>query len=102
MREYELYVPLHDNEGHMIDGRKIAGLKRCLISQFGGFTHFPQEGEGQWETGGQIFRDQIVILRVLTGDDEKTAIWFQKLKRQLATAFGQRSFLITVRETKTV
>ena len=46
MREYELYVPLHDNEGHPIDPEKLTRLKRRLVDEFGGLTHFPQTNEG--------------------------------------------------------
>ena len=71
MLEFELYVPLHDNEGRPWTGAKVEGLKRSLTARFGGFTHFPQEGEGAWQTG-HIFRDRIVILRVLAREEEET------------------------------
>ncbi len=50
MREYELYVPLHYNDGRPIEPEKLVGLKRRLVDEFGGLTHFPQENEGYLET----------------------------------------------------
>ena len=68
VREYELYVPLHDNEGRPIDEEKLNRLKRRLVDEFGGLTHFPQTNEGLWKVGTHTFRDQIVNLSVLDGD----------------------------------
>ena len=49
MREYELYVPLCYNDGRAVESEKLTRLKKRLVDQFGGLTHFPQESEGLWK-----------------------------------------------------
>jgi hypothetical protein len=102
VHEYELYIPLSDNSGKPVSPRQIASLKSRLRERFGGFTHFPQEGEGEWQTGGHRFRDRIVILRVLAEEDDATRAWFDALKRALIIEFAQADFLITVRRVDIV
>jgi hypothetical protein len=100
MQEYELYVPLCDNDGREIDPALLNSLKVRLRDQFGGFTYFPQEGEGEWKTGGQTFRDRIVILRVLTSEDASTRDWFCTLKSELLHQYSQSDFLITSKKVE--
>ena len=102
MHEYELYIPLCDNAGRPVSAGKIDSVKTRLRERFGGFTHFPQESEGEWKTGGQMFRDRIVILRVLTGQDVETQDWFRTLKCELIREFEQADFLITVRTVERI
>jgi len=94
MQEFELYVPLCDNAGGPVADSLVEALKDRLRQRFGGFTYFPQETQGEWETGGHRFRDRIVILRVLTADAGATQ-WFQALRPQLMDEFKQTDFLIT-------
>jgi hypothetical protein len=102
MREYELYVPLHDNDGQPIDPEKLNGLKRRLVEEFGGLTHFPQENEGLWRVGAFTFRDKIVILRVLAIDLPKAERFFCELKRHLKREWQQQDVLIVAREVSAV
>ena len=101
MREFEIYVPLLDNGGNVIDPGKLKVLKDRLRERFGGFTYFPQEGEGEWKTGGQTFRDRIVILRVLTAEPEARP-WFRDLKIELTHEYSQADFLITSRQVELI
>ena len=102
MHEYELYIPLCDNAGQIISPARIESVKARLRERFGGFTHFPQESEGEWKTGGQMFRDRIVILRVLTEQDADTPKWFRNLKAELIKEFEQTDLLITVRTVEKI
>jgi hypothetical protein len=102
MKEYDIYVPLHNNDGSPIDITKLSALKKRLVDQFGGLTHFPQENEGFWKVGDFTFRDRIVILRVLTGDPLKAQMFFAQIKKELKQGWGQEDVLIVVREVKTV
>jgi hypothetical protein len=101
MLEFEIYLPLFDNEGHPVEEGIIIALKDQLRRRFGGFTFFPQESEGEWETGGHRFRDHIVILRVLTGDGEALE-WFRKWRPEVAAQLGQEDLLVTCREASKV
>ena len=102
MKEYDIYVPLHNNDGTPVDPEKLAALKTRLVDQFGGLTHFPQENEGLWKVGGFTFRDRIVILRVLAADPLKAQMFFAQLKKEIKQSWAQEDVLIVAREVKTV
>jgi hypothetical protein len=98
MWEYELYVPLFQNDGEPVEPTKLAALKQRLIDEFGGLTHFPQENEGFWKVGHHTFRDRVVILRVLSHDKARATHVFHQLKEHLKRDWGQKDVLIVVRE----
>jgi hypothetical protein len=102
MKEYEIYVPLQQNDGSPIDPAKLSALKKRLVGQFGGLTHFPQENEGLWKIGNFTFRDKIVILRVLTEDPLKAQMFFAQVKKEIKHGWGQEDVLIVVRAVKIV
>ncbi|HYV26486.1 MAG TPA: hypothetical protein VFA77_03070 [Candidatus Eisenbacteria bacterium] len=96
MREYELYVPLRGNDGRAVP-RRLGRLRRQLVEQFGGLTHFPQQNEGFWKIGSFTFRDKIVILRVLS-DDPAAETFLRRLKENLKKEWEQKDILIVIRE----
>jgi hypothetical protein len=98
MLEYELYVPLHYNDGRPIDPEKLKALKRRLVDQFGGLTHFQQENEGLWKIGDHTFRDRVEILRVLVNDEAAARKYFTQLKADLTREWEQQDFLIVTRQ----
>ena len=102
MLEYELYVPLHHNDGRPIDPEILKGLKRRLVDQFGGLTHFRQENEGLWKIGEHTFRDRIEIVRVLAADENDAQRYFVRLKEDLTRELGQQDFLIVSRQVAAV
>ena len=102
MKEYEIYVPLHGNDGRPIDTARLDTLRRRLIDQFGGLTHFPQENEGFWKLGHHTFRDRIVILRVLADDPARADQFFAALKNDLRREWQQQDVLIITREVAAV
>src|SRR3982750_2739047 len=83
MLEYELYVPLHYNDGRPVDPEKLRALKKRLVDQFGGLTHFRQENEGLWKIGDHTFRDRVEIVRVLANDEAAAQQYFVQLKADL-------------------
>jgi hypothetical protein len=102
MREYELYLPLHYNDGRSIEFDKLTAIKRRLVNEFGGLTHFPQENEGFWKVGSFTFRDRIVILRVLAVDRARADQFFRQLKGDLKKDWMQNDVLIIAREVSAV
>jgi hypothetical protein len=102
MREYELYVPLHYNDGRPIESEKLRKLKTRLVQQFGGLTHFPQENEGIWKVGTFTFRDRIVIFRVLDGETPVGETFFERLKEDLKRDWQQNDVLIISREVTAI
>ena len=102
MKEYDIYVPLYKNDGTPIDQQKLKDLKKRLVDQFGGLTHFPQESEGLWKVGAFTFRDRIVILRVLASDPLEAQTFFADLKREMQQKWAQEDVLIVVRDVSTI
>lgn len=102
MKEYDIYVPLSNNDGTPVDPQKLRDLKKRLVDHFGGLTHFPQENEGLWKVGTFTFRDKIVILRVLTTAPDKATIFFAELKQEMQRNWSQEDVLIVVRDVETV
>jgi hypothetical protein len=98
MLEYELYVPLHYNDGRRIDPDKLKTLKKRLVDEFGGLTHFQQENEGLWKIGDHTFRDRVEILRVLVNDEAAARKYFTQLKADLTREWEQQDFLIVTRQ----
>lgn len=98
MLEYELYVPLHYNDGRPIDPEKLRSLKKRLVDQFGGLTHFQQVNEGFWKIGDHTFRDRVEILRVLVNDEGAARKYFTQLKADLTREWEQQDFLIVTRQ----
>lgn len=97
MIEYELYVPLHHNDGTAIDPQMVRDLRKRLVDEFGGLTHLRQEHDGFWKIGEHTFRDRIEILRVLANDEEGVRQYFFDLKEYLKRQWNQQHFLIVSR-----
>jgi len=102
MKEYDLFVPLSDNSGNQIDPAKLNALKRRLVDSFGGRTHFPQENEGLWKLGSVLFRDKIVIYRVLSDDGEKAVRILDEIKNEIKRDWGQAEVLIIARDVESL
>ena len=102
MLEYELYLPLYYNDGRLIDPAKLKKLKKRLVDEFGGLTHFRQEHEGLWKIGNHTFRDRIEIVRVLASDESAAQKYFVQLKADLQRDWDQQDFLIVSRQVAAV
>jgi hypothetical protein len=102
MLEYELYVPLHHNDGTAVDPQMLRDLRKRLVDEFGGLTHLRQETDGFWKIGEHTFRDRIEILRVLANDNEHVQQYFCDLKEYLKRQWNQQHFLIVSRRVTAV
>jgi len=102
VKEYDLYLPLHYNDGRAIESHHINRFKKILVDEFGGLTHFPQQNEGIWRFGGVTFRDQMIILRVLARDPDRTRRFFAELRVELMRVLEQADILIVEREAGVV
>ncbi len=98
MKEYDLYVPLRSNRGAPFPAARLARLKKCLLQRFGGLTHFPQRNEGFWKLGAVTFREEIVILRVLSDGEKPAQKFWLALKKDLKRRWRQKEILIVVRD----
>jgi hypothetical protein len=85
VKEYNLFVPLYDNDGRPVEARQFQALQQQLLDQFGSLTFFPQPNEGFWTVAGVTYRDAIVIYRVLTSDAPEARRFLSVLKERLKT-----------------
>ena len=103
MREYDLYVPLHFNDGRRVPSLNLRHLKNRLIQRFGGLTQFPQKHDGFWKIGTATFRDQIIILRVLSSQSpSRSRRFWNEVKATLQTQWKQKEVLIVVKDVTRV
>src|ERR687896_1969661 len=89
VKEYDLFVPLYYNDGRHVEPQKFQDLQQRLLAQFGGLTFFPQPNEGFWTLAGITYRDEIVIYRVITSDEQEARRFLSELKERLKVEFQQ-------------
>lgn len=102
MKEYELYVPLFLNDGTPVSDSFIEAIGQRLLETFGGCTFFPQPNRGLWKMGDVVFRDDIVIFRVLTADTRGARRFFRELKRELMRDLQQEAVLNVEKDAETL
>jgi hypothetical protein len=102
MKEYDIFVPLFYNDGTPIEPSKMRRLQQLLLKHFDGFTYFPQANEGVWKMGDVTFRDDIVVVRVVTHDTPSAREFMKRLKRNLKRSLNQEDILIIARTVETI
>lgn len=102
MKEYELYVPLTFNDGTPVADEIIDRIGERLLEQFGGCTFFPQPNKGLWKMGDVVFRDEVVIFRVLTTKVRPARRFFRELKQVLLRELRQEEILIVEKDAATL
>jgi hypothetical protein len=85
-----------------VEPQKFQVLQQQLLDQFGGLTFFPQSNAGFWTMAGMTYRDEIVIYRVITSDEQEARRFLSALKERLKEAFQQEDILIVEREVETL
>jgi hypothetical protein len=50
VKEYDIFLPLADNDGEPIEPAKFRQLQDTLAAQFGAYTYFPRPNEGDART----------------------------------------------------
>jgi hypothetical protein len=102
VKEYELFLPLTDNDGVPFDPALIPALRVRLLEEFGGVTFFPQPNEGYWQMAGVTYRDEIVIFRVVASNPRSARRFFRQLKEELKRDLRQEEILIIERDVETL
>jgi hypothetical protein len=98
MREFEIYVPLHYNDGSPIEPAKLDALRARLFDFFGGLTDTKQRNAGAWKVGNVVFHDDIVIYRVLAVKQHPARRFLMELKEELERELRQEEILIVERK----
>jgi len=87
------------NDGRPIPAELFTQVRDDLIGKFGGF-HVLSPGspaKGYWKSGPVLYRDDILIYRVTTLQDEDD--FFMEYKRELAQRFDQEEIWVEKEET---
>jgi len=100
MREFEIYVPLHYNDGSPIEAEKLDDLRVRLFEFFGGLTDTRQRNAGAWKVGNVAFHDDIVIYRVLAVKQHPARRFLMDLKQELEQSLRQQEILIVERKVE--
>jgi hypothetical protein len=100
MREYEIYVPLHYNDGSAIEPEKLGRLRQRLFDYFGGLTDTRQRNAGAWKVGNVAFHDEVVIYRVLAVKQYPARRFLMELKEELEAELRQEDILIVERKVE--
>ena len=102
MKEYDLFIPLNYNDGRQVEPERFQALQAQLLTQFGGLTFFPQPNEGFWTLADITYRDEIVIYRALTSEQQEARRFLSDLKERLKRDFQQEDILIIERDVETL
>jgi hypothetical protein len=102
VKEYDIFVPLFYNDGQPIEARKFQELQETLLAQFHGLTFFPQANQGFWRMGDVLYRDEIVIYRVLAAKPQAARRFLARLKNALKKSLRQEEILIVERDVSTL
>jgi hypothetical protein len=102
VKEYDLFVPLCYNDGSPIEGRKLQRIQATLLEHFDGLTYFPQPNEGYWKYGGVVYRDEIVVYRILTEKTRTARRFLMEFKARLKRELRQEDILIVERDVDTL
>jgi hypothetical protein len=100
VREFEVYVPLHYNDGSPIESAKLDRLRQRLFDYFGGLTDTRQSNAGAWKVGNVVFHDEIVIYRVLAVKQHPARRFLMELKEELEKELRQEEMLIVERKVE--
>lgn len=102
VKEYELYIPIYYNDSRPIEPEKFDSLQEILLEQFGGVTYFSVPNSGLWKMADVVYRDDVVIYRVITSDVVTARRFFDLLKHQLKAKLSQEEILIVERDVRTL
>ena len=100
--EYELYYPLTSESGERSSVATFDATKKRLTEFFGGLTDFRHRSEGSWKFGGVTYRDEIILLRMLTSDRDAAREFLTKLQAELEGSLSEEKILIIEREVQSL
>lgn len=100
--EYDIFFPTENNDGTPYPDTTIAQFKARLIEHFGGLTDFRHKSAGTWKVGGVAFRDEILLLRVLSTDEARGRAFLKNFRQEMERSLHQKEVLIIERRVRRV
>ncbi len=99
LTEYELYVPVHNNDGSVLDPAKLARVRQRLIERFGGVFESHHPVEGALQIGALTLRNETIVLRVFSEGHDRDRDYMVLLKQELIRDL-QQSVALLVRKAE--
>lgn len=102
----EMYLPLKDKDGQMIDPQKLNEVAEEIVKQFGGLTVTSFWGnpvyDGFWKSPitKKIVKDKNSIFTVLIPQEEESRNFFLHRKKEWEKGLNYEELLITVHEVQ--
>lgn len=89
----QILLPVYDNAGRHFPPECYARVRSELTQRFGGLTTYSRApAEGLWGSGGEVKRDDIVVLEVMVDKLERD--WWRDYRSQLETLFRQDEIVV--------
>jgi len=85
----EILLPITGDDGRLV----LERVRNELTDAFGDVTmHANAPAEGLWKNEGDVDRDRIVVVEVMT--DKLDRQWWEAYRRELETRLGQDEIVI--------
>jgi hypothetical protein len=94
-RRYEILPPRRFNDGEAIPGRQLTEAILELRERFGGVSCDTQIVRGEWEQGGDVYRDELLRGFVDVEDTAENRDFFRAFRDRLKTRFRQVAVWMT-------
>jgi len=91
----EVLLPLHETGGAVLDHSEFNRIRQILTDHFGGLTAFTRApADGFWADpkDGDVTRDDIAIIEVMT--DKLDGEWWATLRADLERRLSQKEIVI--------
>ncbi|MBB4274835.1 hypothetical protein [Rhizobium mongolense] len=90
----EVLLPIRDDAGPILQG-----VRDKLTDTFGGVTmHVNAPAEGLWKSEGDVDRDRIVVVEVMT--DELDRKWWAAYRKELELRLDQEEIVVRASEVE--
>ncbi len=94
-RRFEILLPLRFNDGSPVPDALIAETLVELRRNFGAVSSETQRIEGQWQHGGQVYRDELMRIFADVEDTHQNRDFFHQFRERIRTRFQQVSIWMT-------
>ena len=94
-RRYEILLPLRFNDGRPVPAQYVREIIEELRQRFGGVSCDSQTVYGEWESRGQIYRDELVRIYTEAVESVDDSRFFADLKERLKKKFDQLDIRMT-------
>lgn len=79
-RRFEVLLPLQFNDGRDVPPDSLAAAVLEIVDFFGAASYETQKVEGQWRSGGVLYRDTLVKIVVDVPDTQENRQWMKSFK----------------------